>query len=477
MAAASEKEAYAAAVRAAEHEHYEALLGGVRNASSELEQLKMAHKQLHAAFRLDGVDSNTVQSTLDSMGEAAAAMSRLLTACTEHRMEVWKPTEKSAQSAQRVFGIPELCELICTYLVRGQDLLHASQVNRATAAVARGSSSIQRVLGFAPDRSGFWHSPFAPNQFLAFECDVTLPYSRTSIGQAPGLPMVTACFTKSGPSYLAYYEYDPNDDYGYDYDCNSDYGNVLKLPRLGSAFRDVLICSPPIKEMHIRPSCCPDEGYLPPSETGSIYPGDLQPPPPQPIKLLSNSNGITVGDVYDATVSAREEHRLCPFASPYNLDGAGVAHPRIVFEGTMQLAEYDPLLVARREAMAEATKPLPVECDPLSTKMNALIETMMRTRASRLGRSIPTLAEYTASKALWTALEESEIKKVNARTSPTWDDSWSNPGWVSARGSEADVDENSWGNQGHWAEASAEPASNALQPGVSYAAMASRGLN
>ncbi|KAK5710985.1 hypothetical protein LTR17_018598 [Elasticomyces elasticus] len=132
--------------------------------------------------------------------------------------------------------------------------------------------------------------------------------------------------------------------------------------------------------------------------------------------------------------------------------------------------------------MAEATKPLPVESDPLSTEMNALIKTMhaytrSKVVASRLGRSIPTLAEYTASKALWTALEESEIKKANARASPTWDDSWSNPGWGSARGFEADVDENSWGNQGNLAEVSAEPASNALQPGVSYAAMASRGLN
>ncbi|KAK5710984.1 hypothetical protein LTR17_018597 [Elasticomyces elasticus] len=339
MAAASENEAYAAAVRAAEHEHYEALLDGVRNASSELEHLKVAHMQLNAAFRLDKLGPDTVQSTLDSMGDAATAMSRLLVACTKHRMEVWKPTKESAQSAQRVFGIPELCEQILTYLVRGQDLLHASQVNRATAAVARGSSSIQRVLGFATDRSGFWHSPFAPNQFLAFECDVILPYSHTSTGQAPGLPMVTACFKKHGPSYGAYYEYDPNNDYGSDYDCNINYDNVLKLPHLGSAFRDVLICSPPIKEMHIRPCCCPDESYLSPSEIGSVYPGDLPPPPPQPIKLLSNSNGITVGDVFDATVSAREEHRLCPFASPYNLDGAGVAHPRIVFEGTMQLAE------------------------------------------------------------------------------------------------------------------------------------------
>ncbi|KAK5677528.1 hypothetical protein LTS10_010100 [Elasticomyces elasticus] len=410
MAATSENGAYAAAVRAAEHEHYEALLGGVRNASNELEQLKIAHKQLDAAFRLDEVDFDTVQSTLDSMGEAATAMSRSLTACTEHRMEVWKPTEKSAQSAQRVFGIPELCELVFTYLIRGQDLLHASQVNQATAAVARGSSSIQRVLGFAPDRSGFWHSPFAPNQFLAFECDMTLPYSRTSIGQAPALPIVTACFTKSGHPYRAYYENDPNNDYDYDYDydCNSNYDNVLKLPRLGSAFRDVLICSPPIKEMHIRPRCCPDEGYLSPSEIGSIYPGDLQPPPPQPIKLLSNSNGITVGDVFDATVSAREEHRLCPFASPYNLDGAGMAHPRIIFEGTMLLAENDPLLAARREALAEAIRPRPVEPDPLSAEANTLIETLHAyTRAkvvpSRLGRSIPTLAEYTASKALWTA--------------------------------------------------------------------------
>ncbi|KAK3658948.1 hypothetical protein LTR56_001384 [Elasticomyces elasticus] len=353
MADAGGNEAYAAAVRAAEHEHYEALLGGVQKASSELQQLKIAHNQLNAAFRLDETKPETVQSTLDSMGEAVIAMSRLLTACTEHRMEVWKPTEKSAQSAQRVFGIPELCELIFTYLVRGQDLLHASQVNQATAAVARGSARIQRVLGFAPDSSGFWHSPFASRTFVGFQCDVQFPYHHD-----PMLPTVTVCF---GPSY--------------------DHNDTKAKSELGI--------------------------YI--SEYGSTNRGHSQPPPPKRIRPISNSDGITVGDIYDATLLMRDEHRLWP---SYSLDEEGLVHPNILFEGMIELDEHDPLMVAKPDAVAKSCREILAEA---GIKEDAGLREHAYTRAKvnalNTGISIPTLAEYIASKDFWMALEESEVNK------------------------------------------------------------------
>ncbi|KAK4892552.1 hypothetical protein LTR27_009016 [Elasticomyces elasticus] len=456
MAAARENEAYATAVRAAEHEHYEALLGGVRGAATEVEELRFAHSQLVAALQLGGTVPDNVQSALDSMDKAATAMDHMLTACNEHRLEVWKPTEKSAQSAKRVFGIPELCEQILTYLVRGQDLLHASQINRSVAAVARGSSSIQHALGFAPDRSGFWHSPFESRAFAGFTCDAESPYG----------PLT------ANPTVTAYFASDP-----YWYDCR----DVSKPPLVGSAFRQLRICSPPIKEMEVQPSCCAYwskselGGYWSAPTYGSVWRGHPQPPPPKKTEPLSNPNGITVGDIYDATLSMKEEHRLCPYAPDHSLDEEGLVQPRIVFKGVIELAENDPLLVAWRETLAEAARP--VESVTPRTEMDEedsmLAYTRAKVNAVRTGRSIPTLAEYNASKNFWTALRESETNREDERWArsaqgSTWDfgdmeDSVRDDGddWAAQTSS-------SWGSP-------TAPAS-AVQPGVSYAAMASRGL-
>ncbi|KAK4957208.1 hypothetical protein LTR10_005167 [Elasticomyces elasticus] len=464
MAAADENEAYAAAVRAAEHEHYEALLGGVWSASAEVGQLRSAYRQLVAALQAGGKIPDNVQSALDSTEKAATAIDHMLTACNEHRTEVWKPTEKSAQSAERVFGIPELCEQILTYLVRGQDLLHASQVNRATAAVARGSSSIQHALGFAPDRSGFWQSPFSSRAFVGFQCDVDFQYAHTT-QQLPEQPTVKACFVSDSDYY--------------------DYTNVGNLPLLGSAFRNLPICSPPVKEMEVRPSCCAHwskselGGYWSSPAYVSVWRGHPQPPPPRTTKPLFNPNGITVGDIYDATLSTKEEHHLCPYASSYSHDEEGLVHQRVLFEGAIELAEHDPLMVAMREALAEASRP--VEVVSLRTEMDkgdsVLAYMRAKVNAVRTGKSIPTLAEYTASKAFWRALEESETNKEDKH----WARSARGDGWDfsevdwSAADSVRD-DDDGWGAQVSSSWGSPTAPANAVQPGVSYAAMASRGL-
>ncbi|TKA83525.1 hypothetical protein B0A55_00515 [Friedmanniomyces simplex] len=164
-----ESEAYATAVRYLERRHYKSLLNGVDRASWELKEYERALHDLHLLLDHSTAVPEAVHSALATLDRPSTATLHQLTTCGEHREEVWKPTEKSARLANEVFGIPELCEQIFNQLTSRHDLASVIRVNRATMAVMRGSTSIQKTLGLVYDKSRFWTTPFG-SAYRGFHC-------------------------------------------------------------------------------------------------------------------------------------------------------------------------------------------------------------------------------------------------------------------------------------------------------------------
>ncbi|KAK5744707.1 hypothetical protein LTR17_001782 [Elasticomyces elasticus] len=473
MAADDKNSAYVAAVKAAENKHYDELLYWFWGALSELDELDFARSDLRVLLQANETLPSLVKTALDTLDKTATAMRRELTKC-EDEVPVWTPTERSTQLAQQVFGIVELCEQILGHLGGGNDLLSASRMCRTVAAVTRGSPILQHALGLTPNTSGFWHAPFAKGLYPGFSCDKTdyMVMWASSRG-IPDRPTIEASFNT--------YRYD-------NYYSEREYTKVIAMPRIGAAFRSTLICTPPITEMECVITCC-SSWEAPYHHDGWYgYPRNATHhlPEPKPLKRLSNPKGLTVGDLYDETVRLMEEHRLCPYEQTGNLDKDGFVRPQVTFKTTVQLLESDPELASRRKEAHDFDDE--GERETANLAMFASIKqqavdlregyTDAKHKALLRGMPIPTLAEYTTRRAA-KAKDSLDICGIENDTPSEW----------SPANSVADLEpiDMGWGDYSsdddgvNWGSTSVQPtqastAPNALQPGLSYAAMASRGL-
>ncbi|KAK3661659.1 hypothetical protein LTR56_000148 [Elasticomyces elasticus] len=425
MAADDKNSAYAAAVKAAENKHYDELLYGFWGALSELDELDFARSDLRVLLQANETLPSLVKTALDTLDKTATAMRRELTKC-EDEVPVWTPTERSTQLAQQVFGIVELCEQILGHLGGGYDLRSASQMCGTVAAMTRGSPILQHVLGLTPNTSGFWHAPFAKGLYPGFSCDKTdyMVMWASSRG-IPDRPTIEASFNT--------YRYD-------NYYSEREYTKVIAMPRS-------------------------------PNHSSACHP-----------------KGLTVGDLYDETVRLMEEHRLCPYEQTGKLDKDGFVRPQVTFKTTVQLLESDPELASRRKEAHDFDDEGKREAANLamfaSVKQRAVDlregYTDAKHKALLRGMPIPTLAEYTTRRAA-KAKNSLDLCGVENDTPSEW----SAPNSVAGLETMSVAD---WGDHlsnddgVNWGSTSVQPtqasaAPNALQPGVSYAAMASRGLS
>ncbi|KAK5691536.1 hypothetical protein LTR97_011529 [Elasticomyces elasticus] len=478
MAADDENSAYAAAVKAAKNKDYDELLYGFWDAISELDELDFARSDLRVLLQANETLPGLVKSALDTLDKTATAMRRSLTKC-EDEMPVWTPTQRSTQLAQQVFGIVELCEQILGHLGGGHDLLSASQMCRTVAAVTHGSPILQHALGLTPNTSGFWHAPFARGLYPGFSCDKTDHMVMWADSRGiPERPTVAA-------SFLAY----RCDNYY----SEREYTKVIAMPRIGAAFRSALICTPPIMEMECVVTCCSHWEAPYPNWFG--YPRNPRNashhlPQPKPLKRVSNPKGLTVGDLYDETLRLMVEHRLCPYEQTSNLDKDGFVRPQVTFKTTVRLLENDPELASRRKEAHDFDDEGKREAANLamfaSVKQQAVDlregYTDAKHKALLRGMPIPTLAEYTTRRAA-KAKDSLELGGTGDDTPSEWSASNSeadlepSTGWANWGDHSSVNDDLGWSNAPGPSSTQASASPNALEPGVSYAAMASRGLS
>ncbi|KAK3658953.1 hypothetical protein LTR56_001390 [Elasticomyces elasticus] len=376
-------EAYAAGVRDMQISHYRELQDEVWKALHQISSLQSGLRNLHVLLDTDGhVPAALIRPLVKNLAETSTRAERVLTGCGTHWENVWKPTERSAIVAQRVFTIPELCENILNYLPANLDLYRAMRTNQAMAAAVRGSPSIQKALGFAPADKGHWYTPFEYQQFggygwnhdHGFTCD-----RNVWLNEPPGFAAVTANFVLRTPE--------------------------ATLRGIMAPFRDVQICTPPIREMKCHVDCCDgmrgqterggNDGEWDEAETRAL-------PAPKPITPLKNPQGLTVGDLFQATIRLKEEHRLCPYAheTRVNLE-TGSAQVDVSFTGQVQLSPDDPVVIAQQKPVDDNDWPVLPVWVPDERELQRQAQTQMiagyvkaKTDALMHGMPIPTLVEY-----------------------------------------------------------------------------------
>ncbi|KAK5744713.1 hypothetical protein LTR17_001789 [Elasticomyces elasticus] len=374
-------EAYAAGVRDMQISHYCELQDEIQEAWCQVSSMQATSRNLHVLLDTDGrVPAVLTRPLVKALEETSTSALRVLTACGKHWQDVWKPTECSASVAQRVFTIPELCENILSYLPTNLDIYCAMRTNQAMAAAVRGSPSMQKALGFAPTNKGHWYTPFDYVEFgghgwnhpHGFTC------SRNAwVSEQSRFATVTANFVLWTPE--------------------------ATLRGVMAAFRNVRICTPPIHEMECYVDCCGgmrnqaerggSDGHRwnwDETETGAV-------PAPKPITPLRNPEGITVGDIFKATLRLKEEHRLCPYAKESDVDlESGSVRVDVSFKGQIKLSPDDPVVMPEQNLADGWSEWVPNERD-LRIRAQTQIRTgyvKAKMDALRHGMPIPTLDEY-----------------------------------------------------------------------------------
>ncbi|KAK5738363.1 hypothetical protein LTR17_006082 [Elasticomyces elasticus] len=204
-------------------------------------------------------------------------------------------------ATQQVFRTPELVEQILEHLGLA-DILSYDQVDRSARAIVAQSTPLQSSLLLRADAAdSLLRLPFE----LYGDLRTASFYCRQSYDYDNG-PNNT--WGPSGTSGMILLEA------GFESTANH-----VRLPKIDVRCRNMLIAQPPIRKMWIRLQCCRNA-------TG-----------------LSDSELITIGDLYDATKKAEEEHSLCHRASQLYHDAAGFVHSGVSFRAYVHHSMLRPV--------------------------------------------------------------------------------------------------------------------------------------
>jgi len=102
-----------------------------------------------------------------------------------------------------------------------------------------------------------------------------------------------------------------------------------ELPRIGTRWRRMFICQPPIKEISVWDQC-------------RNYQGSRNEP-----RVIKSESGFTIGDLYDLTKEVMAEHRFCLNAPPDFHDDEGIVRIDPTFTTKIILGDGDPIARAR----------------------------------------------------------------------------------------------------------------------------------
>ncbi|KAK4892527.1 hypothetical protein LTR27_008991 [Elasticomyces elasticus] len=214
---------------------------------------------------------------------------------------------QNCTAAQKVFDIPELLELILQDL-RIPHILSFQQTCRSAKACIDNSPRLQSALSLRSDPTDSpLRMPFA-RRFKGFFSNST---EEVMLNDAT-TKIVSINFGFVPPKKQS----------------------LQKLPSIGSCYRRMYVVQPPITSANITLICC-----------RSLH-GD------RPTQLQAE-NGITMGDIYDATKEMYEKHCMCPHAPIHMHDENGLVNVKICFSAEMRRAVMPPL---QKRGQAEKAK-------------------------------------------------------------------------------------------------------------------------
>ncbi|KAK3722184.1 hypothetical protein LTR37_002617 [Vermiconidia calcicola] len=274
-------------------------------------------------------------------------------------------SHKSAQLAAKVFNIPELLEEILCHL-NAKDILQASITNRSMAAALHSSLSIQKRLCLKVDANSFFHTPFAKGLFRSVWLE---QYDQPQWGDRDDLDNLWGKVHSS----LILRVYIRNG----------------VIPRIGTRYRSMYLCQPPVTDVTLKPDCCRYNGSVGGSEDFTTRPWRTK---------ITTATGVTLGQLIDEATKLQGVHRLCPNVESNRLNADGAAHVGVECVGALSLRYDDPIRVHRREASAKECEGMEERRAEERRRATFRAYTNAKRKAARKGRAIPTLTEYEASK-------------------------------------------------------------------------------
>ena len=360
-------------------------------------QLERRESKLQALLRQDSIEPRDLSRILEAGPDALSGIREFLDSCVEGIPIRMRPTGGSATKAQKVFGTAELFEKILCHL-GPSDILSAVQINRSTSGAIANSPNLQCMLHLRAKNDGSVSTLF---NFL---------YDDREKGLHKWLWVDMHSWSDSEVSVSAWFR---------------KYGSsgVLKAtkPSIGNVGRRMLVCQPAPSEMKYWADCCNSSPHY---KQGSWewHDGHGDVPLPSVVQTITSASGITIGDMYDATMKLREEHRLCPLANEEDHTPDGWVVPTVKFEATIQLPpeyteiqekEFQEWLLTRKESRAnvdqeggsQASKTSMM--DYIAAKRDGmlcglLLRTFPKltvTAAHQNGEEIPTLEAFVAKQS------------------------------------------------------------------------------
>lgn len=303
----------------------EEYLDAARSSVSPRETVTIPRRRLHDALKWQvvlekclasvGTQNHQATSTISEITnglsvakQAIEANRKFFNAHIGQDLIAMAPSETSPRAAEHVFSIPELAEMILTYL-SARDVFNATRATKAFANCLETSAKLETILGLRLGTNSFWKTYFS---------------KRPAVGKnrGPGLAGISCEFTyRALPGGRLEEEINV---YGRVYLGNISRRNAESVPHIGTRIRAMLICQPPIYEVKMIPSCC----------------GTLE----HRCTTLQSKVGITVDDLLKSEEALYQEHYLCPFASgPLHDSKTGEVDFFMRFTGTLTLRADDPL--------------------------------------------------------------------------------------------------------------------------------------
>ncbi|KAK5127207.1 hypothetical protein LTR85_008569 [Meristemomyces frigidus] len=359
------------------------LLGDLQSLTSQHGWLQTDLERLRS--RVEGCTGMTsVESALATVQTAVSELKKTLTACETEVTTFWKPTTESAAKAQQVFNIPELVEEILSYL-SVREILTAMQTQHAMSSVVKGSTKLLQELSLQTRKSDSLYTPFSEDPFS---------------GVRPSFPW---CRFES--------KYNPGHEWNYSGTSNpTDTVDFVisfagqRLPRVGSRYRQMLVCQPTVSEMRVSLNCCK---YNRDDNWG--FPQPASPPYGEPvIPLEVKEGGVTMGHVRDAAAELMRAHRLCPNADYTKLDADGMVNVNPVFYGTIPRKQVEQSAPPERAVNYAWGDPSDAEINAACKEVQLIAYSTAKREAFEAGKPIPTLAEYQATQGTIEAAKERE---------------------------------------------------------------------
>ncbi|GIZ43168.1 hypothetical protein CKM354_000640600 [Cercospora kikuchii] len=277
-------------------------------------------------------------AVLDLSPEVIRLLNQVKTAATATQAysdELWRlvpalhrPSARSAQIAEKVFGTAELLEEVLTYLPLDQ-ILSAMRVQRSWCNTVIGSIKLQRMLGLAAPSHSFFDSPFShrPNRQYSYQGEESI---------IRGLSL---------PNFMSFEDTDIWSDWNewtISYTSASEMAElkekanfidlqILCRPSLGRApgarMAAIQLCYPPIDQLSILIDC-PCGAKI---GNYGIW---------QPLTPANSSDSMTVGELASCT---NEVLRSTGHVKKECL------HAEVRFLARVQLSDTDPITLHRRE--------------------------------------------------------------------------------------------------------------------------------